>query len=354
MFDKANMMSYLCPTLRRVMMSAVALNTSWSFLKAFGRLDPRGLKHVSLPSGIEMLFVDIRSETAAQNVFNIDQAPLAFAFHLAGCGTGTMTRSPSKKEQVDVCPGKAVLSFNPESQCLTRMNARQTFKVLNLYIAPQTLRGLLQEDVSQVPQRLGRVLENRDQAPFNLALDISPAARMILDQIYNCDYQGAFYNRYLEAKSMELILRLLWETAKSGVSGLTGHTLSDQDRAKICHARDILIREADAPPALKTLARKAGLNDTKLKRGFRQVYGTTVFGYLRQYRMVRAARLLSAGQMNVDETAYTLGFHDTAHFIRQFRQHYGTTPGTYLKQARSTGPVLPEENPLLSCPGGDG
>ncbi len=50
-------------------MSAVALNTSWSFLKAFGRLDPRGLKHVSLPSGIEMLFVDIRSETAAQNVF---------------------------------------------------------------------------------------------------------------------------------------------------------------------------------------------------------------------------------------------------------------------------------------------
>ena len=135
---------------------------------------------------------------------------------------------------------------------------------------------------------------------------------------------------------MELILRLLWETSRSGQSCRAGHTFSDQDRTRICHARDILIREMDAPPSLKSLARKAGLNDTKLKRGFRQIFGTTVFGYLRQYRMEQACTFLSAGRMNVDETAYTLGFHDTAHFIRQFKQHYGTTPGTFLKQARSS------------------
>jgi AraC family transcriptional regulator len=53
--------------------------------------------------------------------------------------------------------------------------------------------------------------------------------------------------------------------------------------------------------------------------------------------MEQAEKILSQGTMNVDETAYTLGFHDTAHFIRQFRQHYGTTPGTYLKQVRAPG-----------------
>jgi AraC-like DNA-binding protein len=160
---------------------------------------------------------------------------------------------------------------------------------------------------------------------------------MILDQIYNCHYQGAFYNIYLESKSMELILRLLWETAESREPKISDRFIPDHDKACIFRARDILIKAVDTPPSLKALAQKAGINDTKLKRGFRQMFGTTVFGYLRKYRMEQAEKILSQGTMNVDETAYTLGFHDTAHFIRQFRQHYGTTPGTYLKQVRAPG-----------------
>ena len=316
-------------------MTPVTFNTSWNFLNAFGRMDPRGLRHLALPSGIEVLFVDTWFESGAETVFNIDAAPLEFAFHLSGHGTGTMIRNASAKERIDVSPGKAVLSFNPDSRCLTRMEEQESFRVLNLYIAPQTLYSLLLGDVSQVSQNLGRALENQDRTPFNLTRNISPATRMILDQIYNCAYQGAFYNIYLESKSMELILHLLWETARSDSNGRTGHALSDQDRAKICLARDILVREMDTPPSLKTLAKKAGLNDTKLKRGFRQIFGTTVFGYLRKFRMEQATKLLAAGRMNVDETAYTLGFHDTAHFIRQFKQQYGTTPGTFLKQSRS-------------------
>ena len=317
-------------------MASVTLNTSWDFLRIFGQLSPKGLKHLSLSSGIELLFVDLWSDAISENTFHIDAAPLGFGFHLSGYGTGTMTRSAAGRQRIDVSPGKAVLSFNPDSRCMTRMKEQQSFRVLNLYIAPETLYTLLKGDVSHVPPCLARVLENREQAPFNLPCDITPATRMILDQIYNCAYQGAFYNIYLESKSMELILRLLWEISRSGQSCRAGHTFSDQDRTRICHARDILIREMDAPPSLKSLARKAGLNDTKLKRGFRQIFGTTVFGYLRQYRMEQACTLLSAGRMNVDETAYTLGFHDTAHFIRQFKQHYGTTPGTFLKQARSS------------------
>lgn len=311
-------------------MATGKINTSWDFLRTFEQIDSGGFRHIALPSGIELIFLEVWSEFYTENVFDISAAPLELSFHLSGCGRGTMIQSTTIREHIEVSPGKALLSFNPGSRCRTRMMDKQVFRVLNIYIAPERLYALLEGDISQVPPCLGQILEDRNQTPFNMSYDISPATRMILDQMYNCVYQGTFQNLYLESKSMELMLRLMWEMAMCRKCG-AANPLSGPDREQIRLARDILIREIDTPPSLKNLARKAGLNDTKLKRGFRQIFGTSVFGYLRRYRMEQSTRLLASGRMNVDETAHTLGFHDTAHFIRQFKQHYGTTPGTFLR-----------------------
>lgn len=310
------------------------VNSSWDFLKTYGAGGLNdGVRHWILPSGIELVFLDLWVENKVESVFDIGAAPLSFCFHLSGHGTGTMFQSAVIREQMDVSPGTAIVSFNPGICCKANAMERQAFRVFNIYIAPERLYELLAGDISQAPLCIQLLFEKQEQIPFNLSSDISPACRMIIDQIYNCTYQGSFKNLYLESKTIELILRLLWEMAQRKERSLS-FCLTEKERKQICQARDILIQQIDTPPTLKNLARKAGLNDTKLKRGFRQIFGTTVFGYLRQYRMEQATKLLSSGQVNVDETAYTLGFHDTAHFIHQFKQHYGTTPGTFLKQSR--------------------
>ena len=66
---------------------------------------------------------------------------------------------------------------------------------------------------------------------------------------------------------------------------------------RIHQAKDILIRQIDNPPSLLSLARQVGINDFKLKQGFRQVFGTTVFGYLHSHRMERAAQLLQGNHI---------------------------------------------------------
>jgi AraC-like DNA-binding protein len=63
----------------------------------------------------------------------------------------------------------------------------------------------------------------------------------------------------------------------------------------------------EAPLSLPELAGYAGINETKLKRGFRKVYGTSVFGYLRNQRLDKARILLETGDMNVSEVAYSVG-----------------------------------------------
>ncbi|MEH2180207.1 AraC family transcriptional regulator [Nostoc sp.] len=73
-----------------------------------------------------------------------------------------------------------------------------------------------------------------------------------------------------------------------------------RDAEKLHLAKAILERSLEHPPSLLELAKLVGLNDFKLKQGFRHLFGTTVFGYLRTCRMQQAQQLLrdrvSSGQ----------------------------------------------------------
>lgn len=99
-------------------------------------------------------------------------------------------------------------------------------------------------------------------------------------------------------------------------------------------AKEILQRRMDDPPSLLELARLAGLNDRKLKQGFRQVFGTTVFGYLHDYRLEQARQLLSTDTMSVAEVAYAVGFSNRSYFAIAFRRKFGVNPSEYLAESR--------------------
>lgn len=87
----------------------------------------------------------------------------------------------------------------------------------------------------------------------------------------------------------------------------------------------------DDPPSLLALARQVGLNDFKLKRGFRQVFGTTAFGYLHDQRMERARQLLEERRFNVTEVACTVGYANPSHFAAAFKRKFGVNPGAYSR-----------------------
>ncbi len=156
---------------------------------------------------------------------------------------------------------------------------------------------------------------------------------MTLDQILNCPYQGALGQMYLEGKLLELIVHQMSQLSDPEDVQRNHLRLRPDDLDRIHEAKDILISDMENPPSLLELANKAGLNDTKLKRGFRQVFGTTVFGFFRNHRINKSRELLNQGKLNLDEIAYLSGFCDTSHFIKNFSKHFGTTPGAYLKQS---------------------
>lgn len=194
---------------------------------------------------------------------------------------------------------------------------------------PSQLNGFIASEFEQLPLELKQLIEGGEE-PYDYMGRITPVMQIALEQILNCPYQGLTKQIYLEGKCWELIAlrleQLIADYTQLGKSCL----LQPDDIDRIHLAKEILIRHLDNPPSLLGLARQVGLNDYKLKRGFRQVFGTTVFGYLHAYRMEKARILLAERQMKAKDVAKMVGYASHSRFTAAFKRKFGVSPSVYL------------------------
>jgi AraC family transcriptional regulator, transcriptional activator of the genes for pyochelin and ferripyochelin receptors len=190
------------------------------------------------------------------------------------------------------------------------------------------LRSFVSGDLNRFPLELRNlIVEGRSQPYSDLGL-ITPAMKLALKQIINCPFQGLTKRIYLEGKCLELIALKLDQLADGSSQLLI--TLKPDDCDRIYHARDILTLNSDNPPTLLELARQVGLNDCTLKKGFRQIFGTTAFGYLHSYRMEQAKTLLLEQKLPVSQVAQAVGYASRSAFIAAFRKCFGVNPSVFV------------------------
>ena len=111
--------------------------------------------------------------------------------------------------------------------------------------------------------------------------------------------------------------------------------MDEENVRKIRKAKEIILAQMSEPPTLQELSSEIGLNIKKLKEGFKQIYGETVYGYLIDHKMNEARRMLNAKQHNINEISLRLGYSTSSHFISAFKKKYGTTPKKYLMSVSS-------------------
>lgn len=179
------------------------------------------------------------------------------------------------------------------------------------------------------PIDLRRTLENPEKAILYNSSQITLAQQQILQQILEWPYQGIARHLYLEGKVLEL-LALHFNQVITGSPKVSTAPLKARDVDRIYEARDILIQNAAAPPSLAELSRQVHLNELKLTKGFRQVFDTTVFGYLYDYRMQQACQLLQTGNLNIQEVARSVGYASRSSFVAAFKKKFKVAPSFYL------------------------
>lgn len=162
---------------------------------------------------------------------------------------------------------------------------------------------------------------------------LTPRARLALESLLHCPFAGACRCMALTARCHDLLVEFLVAWTESLQPALAG--IGPTDRVRL--AAEILERDLEHPPSLAELATRVGLSETTLKRGFRQVFATTVFGYVRTRRMEEAGRLLESGAATVLEAATLVGYSNPSNFAAAFRQRFGVNPKTFQLRARQAG-----------------
>lgn len=103
-----------------------------------------------------------------------------------------------------------------------------------------------------------------------------------------------------------------------------------RDKEKDAVLRYMATEYANSELSLESAASTLGINRTKINEILREELGLTFTSYLKKLRLTEAARLLSeAGDANISEIAYLVGYNNVSYFNKLFKAEYGCTPKTF-------------------------
>lgn len=146
----------------------------------------------------------------------------------------------------------------------------------------------------------------------------------IINQVLNCPYEPKLRDFFLEEKMGDLLFFMLVETGKEQQAL---QYLSSSDTEKVYAARSIILNDITQHLNISQLARRVGLNQFKLKMGFKQIFGVGPFAFLKNERMNKAYELLLNTDKTIKDIHSIAGYSSLTSFVGAFRKFFGITPG---------------------------
>lgn len=156
-------------------------------------------------------------------------------------------------------------------------------------------------------------------------LYISPEILTILSSLKTSTHEGFCERLFMESKVLELLMFQVsqFEQINTMQSSIQ---LKQADMDKMLEVKAILENNLDVQLSLRELAHMVGTNEFNLKRNFKIAFGTTVFGYLNQYKMEMAKTMLLENDVNIADIASKMGYKYATHFSSAFKKHFGYLP----------------------------
>ncbi|ERN42437.1 AraC-type DNA-binding domain-containing protein [Rubidibacter lacunae KORDI 51-2] len=269
--------------------------------------------------------------------------PLTAKFYLSGSSKVLTQGVPGIRSECEEQADVHYLYYLPDLIEVEEWQAQEPIKIVMIYAETDYFQSFQWTD-GTLPEPLQYLMQVQSQPVTDLRFHqtlgkVTTAMHQVLQQILHCPYQGMIEQLYLESKALELLALQFAHWQADGVVSehkLSGEVLlRSEDLGRLHDAKEILIERSVEPPSLVELARQVGLNDRKLKQGFRKLFGTTVFGYLQDYRMQQAKQLLHDSDLSIASVATTVGYKNPEAFSTAFRRKFHISPKGYQLSQRN-------------------
>lgn len=261
--------------------------------------------------------------------FTLEKSFFSFVFCIKG--QSFLSCDLCRSNQILISPDWSYANFFDDRVAERKIKGRQEVLSLAIHVSPAFLIKLL----SPVHLREAQFDDNPEKAfkscHFYKGYIMTSQIKTTVYQILNNPHKGRICNIYLESKALELIALRLEQVFAPDCSPKSPLSLGAGDRDRIFRARDLLIKKLSYPPSLRELAGQVGMSHTQLNKGFRAVFGCTVFEYLRKERLSYARMLIEENSDDLTWIAYESGFCSSSHFAASFLKAYGIRPSEYRK-----------------------
>lgn len=223
-----------------------------------------------------------------------------------------------KETECDKCKIEESVNCNEKVESVDVLSFKFSPTHLSQFVKPRNTNDTLSDNI----------LRFKHQSSFSKILPLCGKTRMVIENLLGHNYSDSLENIYINAQTQMLLLYSLdCMLGEKEIDVINCKFLANEaDREKILNAREILIQHIGEPITIKELSRKVAINECYLKKGFKEMFGTTIFDFYQSQRMEHARYLLYEKGLSVTDVSAMLGYSSISHFSTAFKKHTGLKP----------------------------
>lgn len=279
-------------------------------------------EELPIENGFYILKIQNNTPEIKKVTREINRSYIQFHFCLKGGGKFVFNQG---NYALEVTEENSLLLYNTQLDLPLNLLLSPNSWMVSVVMSIRKFHSLFSEEANYIPF----LSEENKEKKYYAQDPVSPPIAVVLSQIINYNLHPTVKSLYVKGKIYELIALYFNKNTDADVEQCP--FLVDEDNVKrIRKAKEIIISNMAEPPTLSELSKEIGLSLKRLKEGFKQIYGDSVYSFLFDYKMEYARRLLESGEYNVSEIGLKIGYSTSSHFISAFKKKYGTTPKKYV------------------------
>lgn len=229
------------------------------------------------------------------------------------------------EDRVVMRKGMQNFIYQPDTVADHYVRAQDALKILHVSVERSYFADLLCEDEKWSAELKGKLLNKELILGSTDNLQMTPQMLHVVTEMLTCPLKGNLRSLVMESKVIEFIALQLNQLEKERHIQ-TVKKIGMADRDAFYALREFLHETFTQDHSLKNLARSFGLNEFKLKKGFKELFGSTVFEYLHDLKMEHAKQLLLGETVYINEVSGLVGYKNPNHFSTAFKKKYGMNP----------------------------
>ncbi len=257
----------------------------------------------------------------------IDGDVIGFAFY--GSGNVELEIKYEKNTKIVTNTTGIAISFfgNSKVEFSHKIAPNKPLQSISIFTKTKNLHTLPDGEGEIFREHLDHLINPQANFVEGPSFYMTPEMQNAVQKILTTQYKGNTRLLFLKSQVNELLAHFFAFIATDKVDSIT-----NEERDKLFQAKEIISNNISKPPSLSELSKLIGLNNTKLKKNFKELFGIPVFKYLQEERLNKAYELLCNCDQSVRETAWFVGYESLSSFSNAFQKKFGARPNEIKQQ----------------------